>query len=155
MASVKIIMTTGTNEDPPIVVDEHVVKVKKDYKIKFVNKLDGGPDAFITFHPMNDKGGAIIEDFCMKKNGDVIEGEQLKVPASGKACFPTTTGEFAYTVKAADHQDLDPVLIIEPQFQQYLTVPPIYETPAFNPVVAIITLLAGAVAGYMLRGKMG
>lgn len=102
-----------------IKVDKHLVRTKKNHVVKFNNKLDGTVDASIQFFDADDKDSpAPLTGFCTEEAGDTLTvANNIKQ----KCTVTENVGDFAYTVKATGHLDLDPIIIIEPSAQSYGT----------------------------------
>lgn len=162
MANKKVFLTTGENceGDPIIVATPSVVTLpNKKWKIKFVNKLDGDPDAFVEFFEADDKGGAGLGEFCPQVGAD----DKLKVPGDGsKKCAPDDAGDFSYVITAAGHDPLDPVIIIKPELSSFFTAPQLPEQPVFPgggfSAVALLAMSAplfvGMLGGIYIGRKM-
>lgn len=77
----------------------------------------------LKFYSLDAKGTGIpIPDFCQGEMSGPLD-DQLVITATNnpspkiKLCDIDQVGEFAYTVEAANHNPLDPVIIIDPQHQ--------------------------------------
>ncbi len=135
-----------------IEVDNPVLKVKKGlHNLNFQNKLkfeNNHVDAEVTFFELADKDGVLIKNFCGKGK------DNLPLPANTTTeCVPTYKGQFEYMVTADDHQDLDPVIIIEDQHQ---TFGPAYvpdDVQPFDPIPIGLALLIGLFLGFLLARK--
>ena len=162
MPNKKVTLTTGETcgGEPTIIADPPVVSLpNKNWKIKFVNKLDGDPTAYIEFFEADDKGGSPLGDFCPQVNSD----DMLEVAGSdSQKCSPEDAGDFAYVVTADGHEPLDPVIIIKPDFAPYLTSPSLPDTGIFPGgefgAYALLALSAplflGVLAGIYIGRKM-
>ncbi len=155
MAGKTIKIAPGTCSPAPITVDLPIVRVRKNNTLKFKNDLVAvapavaAPDAMITFYDLDDKGGAAYDDFC---NG--YAGTTFTVPPGGPVqCDPTTDGAFSYTVTATDYQDLDPVIIIEPQMGSTMLGPQPFDAPPLDLVTPGLALLIGLSMGYFFARK--
>jgi len=163
MPNKKITLTTGQDCDgnQTIIADPPVVTLPNDnWKIKFVNKLDGDPTAFVEFFDVNDKGGSPLGEFCPQVGAD----DRLEVPGNDKKkCNPEDSGDYAYIVTADEHLPLDPVIIIKPNFEAFLTTPFQPDQPTFPGGefggYALLALSAplfiGILAGMYIGRKMG
>ena len=138
---------TGTCEYPPIVVDRPIVNIPPNASLRIHIGLDSNTDATMQFFSLQGGKASPIGGFC-----EDVSGVNLPLPGTGAPtdCIPTTHGSFAYTVTASNHQDLDPVLIIEPNVSNLLPGKPMFDAPTFNPVILGITLLIGLVVGGLL-----
>lgn len=156
MAGKTIKIAPGTCSPPPITADPPIVRVMNNSTLKFKNDLvavapaNNAPNALITFYDLDDKGGAAYDDFC-----DGYTGTTFSVPPSGGPlqCDPTVDGAFSYTVTASGYQDLDPVIIIEPQMSPMAPGPHIYKAPTLDLVTPGLALLIGLTMGYFFARK--
>lgn len=123
-----------------IQVNKHLVRIAKNGKIKFHNKLDGDAQAELKFFDEDEKGLTPLNDFCNGNAGPVLLIDNGDIAS----CVLTEdVGDYAFTVSAADHLGLDPIIIIEPKAFSF-------SSAAVLGVALIIVALAGFIAG---RGR--
>jgi len=113
--------TKACGSEECISVNKHIIRIKKNYDVKFHNDLDSENNsdiAEVQFFDADDKGGSPLDGFC---NG--VPGPTLTVDIGKKVTCTVThnPGDYAYTVKADDHLELDPIIIIEPQVAFFST----------------------------------
>ena len=117
--------------DPPV-----LVLPNKNYKIKFDNTMDA--DAEVRFYEADDKGGAMIGEFCPEVNSDDV----LEVAKDKKEhCKPDVVGFFSYTVQAPPYAELDPIIIIEDVYAASGGM-------SFGLAALAMTAVGGAIVGY-------
>ena len=119
MTEKKVVLTTEPGVPIPTIGAPCAVTVKKNGKLRWRNKLkdvDGGTNqgevATVTLYEVKETGNVQIKakDFCAGYSGDL-----LVIPAkSVYVCDVIFHGEFKYDVVAAGHQDLDPIIIVQP-----------------------------------------
>lgn len=140
--------------DPP-----NIVLPNDSWKIRFKNQLDGGVDAEVRFFEADDKGGYVISDFC----DGMTDPDVLTVPGSDKEiCEPDDAGDFAYTVQAAGHEELDPIIIIKPDAPAFFASPakpdtglfPGGEFSAYALLALSAPLFVGILVGIYIGRKM-
>jgi hypothetical protein len=146
---------TGACAGPPIEVDRPGVRVAPSDTIVFKNQLNingNKPDAILKFYKLGEKPMDAgdpdnpIDEFCSG-----IAGTEVPVPNTGPGitCNPSTHGDYAYSITADDHDDLDPVLIIEESLD-FEIGPPTISLPVFG-IGLLIAIVLGYLAGKYMR----
>lgn len=133
-----------------IEVDFTTVDVDAGDTLRFINDLTPKKDAFLWVYKVGGKGGPPISGFCDGWGSSLT----IENDASGSGegiCDVTETGIFQYTVTADMHQDLDPIIIIEPKVATMNSLADVIESPAGG-LLALAVL--GGVASYSyLHGR--
>jgi hypothetical protein len=133
-----------------IEVDFGTVKVDAGDTLRFINDLTPKKDAFLWVYKVGNKSGPPISGFC---DG---WGSSLKIEndASGSGegiCVVTSSGTFQYKITADMHEELDPIIIVEPKIESMTSLADVVESPAGG-LLALAVL--GGVASYSyLHGR--
>ena len=102
--------------DKYIEVDHYTLKPGAGQTIRFENTLTPSTAADIEFYRAGTKDSSPVPGFC-----DGVPGGVYTVPAMGGAAGgvrtctvnSSATGIYQYTITASNHEELDPVIIIE------------------------------------------
>jgi len=135
-----------------ITVDNVTITPTAGDTVTLINHLVGNIDAnFEVFEVGTKDGGTAISGFC---DG---EGATVQIPGIGvnpsKDCVVADTmdGVYQYRVHADNHKDLDPVIIVEPQFANLWSF-------VSAPVVAgigAVAVIAASVIAYRAGRRAG
>lgn len=98
------------NSKKRVTTDKQIVRVKPKGEIKFHNKLDS--TATLSFFDADDKDGTAINGFCKGKSGSSVTIGKGKM---FKCVMTQPSDDYAYSVSAPGYEELDPIIIIEPQ----------------------------------------
>jgi len=125
-------------------VDHPVFKEKAKKTFHFKNELEGTQPGEIKFYYLTDKGGSALPEFCqqMDSGSEVLEFKPGNATTPCTLSDGTTAGYYAYTVEYPGYKDLDPVLIIEPQFG-------FSSAMTFSAVALAATAVGGVVVGWL------
>ena len=124
-------------------VDYPVFKEKHKTTFDIQNKVDSKEDIIVEFFYLTNKGGTPLPGFCTEMGAAKTEFRVAE--KSKESCTPADgiePGFYAYTVKNADFPTLDPVLIIEPQFELSSAV-------TFGVAALIAAAIGGALVGWL------
>ena len=136
-----------------IQVNRHLVRVHKKEVIKFKNELS--VDANIQFFDADDKiNGTPLPDFCGAGSGTTLVVKPFGTTKKKKNCKMTEdAGDFAYTIKAANHIDLDPIIIIEPSMTQSYGLAQ-SQSGTVSPILCIVIPAVTALLAFWLGARM-
>lgn len=154
MAKNITISTVACDGKDCIKVDKHLVRVHKQEVIKFKNDMSA--DANIQFFDADDKGSATpLSDFCDGISGTTLVVKPFSPPNDKKKeCKMTEdVGDFAYTITAANHIDLDPIIIIEPSMTQSYGLAQ-SQSGAVSPILCIIIPVVAALIAFWLGSRV-